>query len=117
MSSGFCLAGVLVSHAFYQLLKFESYAIILSGGCRACRDIGGGVSLQLASLAFGECAQHSVHPTGGSLRVFKQFAWLETGSAKVELPRPAHQRVTQTVGRLNQCGCETFEKNEANIDD
>ncbi len=28
-------------------------------------------------------AQHSVHPTGGSRRVFKQFAWLETDSVKV----------------------------------
>ncbi len=41
-------------------------------------------------------AQHSVHPTGGSLRVFKQFAWLEAGSVKVALPRPAHQRVPIT---------------------
>src|SRR6266540_4050795 len=101
MSSGFCLAGVLVSHAFYQLLKFESYAIILSGGCRACRDIGGGVLLRSASLAFDECAQHSVHPTGGSLRVFKQFVWLKAGSVKVALSRPAHQRVTPAVGRTN----------------
>ena len=44
-----------------------------------------------------ECAQHSVHPTGGSLRVFRQFLWLEVGSSKAALPRPAHQRVTQTV--------------------
>ena len=42
-------------------------------------------------------AQHSVHPTGGSLRVFKQFAWLEVGSGKRALSRPAHQRVTQAV--------------------
>jgi len=34
-------------------------------------------------------AQHSVHPTGGSLRVFGQFAWLEAGSGKVALSRPA----------------------------
>ena len=38
-----------------------------------------------------------MHPTGGSLRVFKRFAWLEVGSAKEALPRPAHQRVTPTV--------------------
>jgi hypothetical protein len=38
-----------------------------------------------------------VHPTGGSLRVFRQFAWLEVGSVKAALPRPAHQRVTQAV--------------------
>jgi hypothetical protein len=41
-----------------------------------------------------------VHPTGGSLRVFRQFAWLEIGSSKVALPRPAHQPVTQAVGWL-----------------
>jgi hypothetical protein len=41
-----------------------------------------------------------VHPTGGSLRVFKRFSWLEVGSVKVVLSRPAHQRVTQTVGHL-----------------
>src|SRR5829696_635883 len=46
-------------------------------------------------------AQHSVHPTGGSLRVFRQFAWLEVGSVKVALSRPTHQRVTQTVRRQN----------------
>ena len=44
-------------------------------------------------------AQHSVHPTGGSLRVFRQFAWLEVGSVKMALSRPTHQRVTQTVGQ------------------
>src|SRR5512134_1606774 len=41
-----------------------------------------------------ESAQHSVHPTGGSLRVFRQFAWLEVDSGKMALSRPAHQRVT-----------------------
>jgi len=52
--------------------------------------------------------QHSVHPIpgkerrghgGGSLRFFRQFAWLEAGFVKVALSRPAHQRVTPTVGR------------------
>jgi hypothetical protein len=37
-------------------------------------------------------AQHSVHPTGGSLRVFKRFAWLEIGSVKMALSRPAYCR-------------------------
>ena len=46
-------------------------------------------------------AQHSVHPTGGSLRVFRQFVWLEVDSVKTALSRPTHQRVTQTVGRTN----------------
>jgi chemotaxis protein CheY-P-specific phosphatase CheC len=34
---------------------------------------------------------------GGSLRVFKQFAWLEAGSVKAVLSRPTHQLVTHTV--------------------
>jgi hypothetical protein len=38
-----------------------------------------------------------VHPTGGTLRVFWQFAWLEAGSGKTALSRPAHQRVTPAV--------------------
>jgi hypothetical protein len=46
-------------------------------------------------------AQHSVHPTGGTLRVFRQFFWLEVGSRKVAFSRPAHQRVTQAVGCFN----------------
>ena len=42
-----------------------------------------------------------MHPTGGSLRVFRHFVWLEAGSVKAALSRPAHQRVTQTVSRLD----------------
>jgi hypothetical protein len=38
-----------------------------------------------------------VHPTGGSLRVFKRFSWLEAGSVKVALSHPTHQRVTRAV--------------------
>ena len=49
-----------------------------------------------------QATQHSVHPTGGSLRVFRHFAWLEVGSGKVALSRPAHQRVTLTVGRREE---------------
>jgi len=51
-------------------------------------------------------AQHSVHPTGGSLRVLKQFAWLEAGSGKEALSRPAHQRVTLTVRQLKKYGSD-----------
>jgi hypothetical protein len=40
-----------------------------------------------------------VHPTGGTLRVFKQFVWLGVGSGKTAWSRPTHQRVTHTVGR------------------
>jgi predicted choloylglycine hydrolase len=36
----------------------------------------------------------------GSRRVFEQFAWLEAGSGKMALSRPAHPRVTQAVGWL-----------------
>ena len=42
-------------------------------------------------------AQHSVQRIFGSLRVFKQFPWLEVGSVKVALSRPAHQRLTRAV--------------------
>jgi len=41
-----------------------------------------------------------VHPTGGSLRVFRQFVWLEVDSGKAALSRPTHQRVTQAVGQF-----------------
>ena len=51
-------------------------------------------------LLLENAAQHSVHPTGGSQRVFKQFVWLEVSSVKAALSRPAHQWVTQAVGRL-----------------
>jgi hypothetical protein len=47
-----------------------------------------------------------VHPpsagsgrVGGSLRVFRQFLWLEAGSGKMAFSCPAHQRVTPTVGQ------------------
>src|SRR6266511_2741433 len=45
-------------------------------------------------------ALDKTYPTAGSLRVFKQFLWLEAGSVKAALSRPAHQRVTQAVGWL-----------------
>ena len=45
------------------------------------------------------CPLDKTYPTGGTRRVFKQFAWLEVGSVKVALSRPTHQRVTQAVGR------------------
>jgi len=48
-----------------------------------------------------------VHPTPGRApglywwerRVFEQFSWLEVGSVKMALSRPAHQPVTHAVGR------------------
>jgi hypothetical protein len=54
-------------------------------------------------------AQHSVHPTGGSLRVFRQFAWLKADSGKAAWSRPTHQRVTRAVSLLS----ETQSKNKA----
>ncbi len=36
-------------------------------------------------------AEHSVHPTGGSLRVFKPFSWLEADTDKIVLSHPTHQ--------------------------
>lgn len=59
---------------------------------------------QAVCLAFIGFAQHNVHPTGGTLRVFKHFAWLEVGSVKVALSRPAHQRVTQAVETVEKGG-------------
>ena len=38
-----------------------------------------------------------MHPTGGSLRVFKHFVWLEVGSVKAALSRPAHKRLDAAV--------------------
>jgi len=38
---------------------------------------------RLAAGSVKPCAQHGVHPTGGSRRVFKHFAWLEAGSGKM----------------------------------
>ena len=37
----------------------------------------------------------------GTLRVFRQFAWLEVGSVKAASSRPAHPRVTKTIGPLS----------------
>ncbi len=41
-----------------------------------------------------------MHPTGGNLRVFKRFAWLEAGFGKAAFPPPAHPPVTHAV----RCG-------------
>jgi hypothetical protein len=62
-----------------------------------------GVEHALRPIGFwlATSAQQGVHPTGGSLRVFREFAWLEVGSVKVALSRPAHQRVTRAVRRLS----------------
>jgi hypothetical protein len=59
-----------------------------------------------------KAAQHSVHPTGGSRRVFRHFAWLEVGSVKLASPRPAHQRVTQTVRHRRRILCRNYKKSK-----
>ena len=40
-----------------------------------------------------------MHLTSGSLRVFRRFSWLEVGSGKMALSRPAHQQVTRAVSQ------------------
>ena len=54
----------------------------------------------MGSMQLAKPAQHSVHPTGGSLRVFRQFWWLGVGSVKMAFSRPTHQRVTRAVGQF-----------------
>jgi hypothetical protein len=51
-----------------------------------------------------------VHPTGGSRRVFGQFAWLEAGPGKAALSRPAHPRVTHTVGQIRNVMIPTYRR-------
>jgi hypothetical protein len=60
--------------------------------------------VQCGQARYQIAVQHSVHPTGGSLRVFKQLAWLEVGSVKLALSRPAHQRVTRAVETVEKVG-------------
>ena len=66
-------------------------------------------------------AQHIVHPTGGTLRVFRQLFELKAGSVKVALSRPTQKLVTHTVRPLIKQLCSTIEnqvgrKAEDNID-
>ena len=60
-------------------------------------------------------AQHSVHPTGGSLRVFEQFVWLGVDSVKMALSRPTHQRVTPTVSRTKPNSMSTFPRGNEKV--
>jgi len=57
------------------------------------------VSFLVSESCVHRAAEQSVHPTGGTLRVFRHFLWLEVGSVKMALSRPTHQRVTPAVGR------------------
>jgi hypothetical protein len=68
--------------------------------CTACRSVAWEYTFPIRWTVSGvknEPRSFSVHPTGGSLRVFGQFAWLEVGSVKAALSRPAHQRVPITA--------------------
>ncbi len=49
-----------------------------------------------------------MYPTGGTRRVFRQFAWLGVGSGKTALSRPAHQRVTRAVSPLKAVAMQTL---------
>jgi len=49
-----------------------------------------------------DVAIDKTYPTGGSLRVFRQFVWLGAGSVKLALSRPIHQRVTRAVSHLHR---------------
>src|SRR6266545_5281076 len=53
-----------------------------------------------SSRALLYLAIDKTYPTGGSRRVFRLFAWFEVGSVEAALSRPAHQRVTHTVGQF-----------------
>ena len=81
-----------------QLLRMVSRATRNHAGATALRNHVPG-----SRARYHIAVQHSVHPTGGSLRVFRQFEWLEAGSDKVALSRPAHQRVTPAVGQQKIC--------------
>jgi len=54
------------------------------------------------NLAFRGAAQHSVHLTGGYAPRFQAVFLAQASSAKMALPRPARQQVTQTVRRFRQ---------------
>ena len=59
-----------------------------------------GVVQNLPNIACTRTPANYAGAGGGSLRDFEQFSWLEVGSVKAAWSRPAHQRVTPTVGRL-----------------
>jgi hypothetical protein len=59
-----------------------------------------GFGFQEKSLAQQKATQQSVQPTGGIRRDLWAFSTLEGNPALGVLSRPAHQRLTQTVGWL-----------------
>ena len=60
-----------------------------------------GVIVSRKLVPLKPAAQQGVHPMSGSLRVFKPFAWLEVGSGKEGLSRPA-----QPPGNAKPLGAE-----------
>ena len=94
------------SRSFLLIAKVFIPGTILQDGC-AAREYS-------SPSAFRVCAQQCVHPTSGTLRVFKHFAQLEVGPDKMALSRPTHLRVTRAVGQQGslsslKCGqvCKT----------
>ena len=67
----------------------------------------------------GIVAQHSVHLTGGSLRVFKLFVRLGVVSDKIVLSCPAHQPVTLAVETVEKVPFQKmiFEKWDGNAEE
>jgi hypothetical protein len=59
-----------------------------------------GILFVAGKLASQIAVQQCVHPTSGTLRVFRRFARLGVVSVKMALSRPAHLRVTPTVGQF-----------------
>jgi hypothetical protein len=57
-----------------------------------------------------------VHPTSGSLRVFKHFSWLDAGSVKLAFSHPAQPPVTQAVRWLVKALSENSAKKPAFFD-
>ena len=55
------------------------------------------VRYQSRKSALDECCPTQRAPDWWESARFQAFAWLEVGSGKMALSRPAHQRVTHTV--------------------
>jgi hypothetical protein len=100
-----CVNLLWLYRRFWQVF-FESLS--KSKLCVKCSQVGSGSGFQAVSLAFIVPAQHSVHPTGGSLRVFKPLCDLRLVPSKWRYlvpPTSPHQGatlwVTHTVRWLN----------------
>jgi hypothetical protein len=63
--------------------NFNNSAVVFFSGSESCKS---------------KACQQSVQPTGGILPHFRAFFWLRAFSCFRSESRPAHQRLTQTVG-------------------